>query len=180
MSFYALSCVSLNSIPIAFQSRVRCLTTMPFAGHRRQHDNKNWQWLTEEEKWVIARMPISWCGQWCLAMCSVHHCWQFGVPATEPTVQVVRRTCCCRAMLAEESHTSQLTLKTQNWLWFLLLKYRRKQQLGGEESMKTGLRPESNFLTFILPHKITVIEMCNYKGTTKPNVKTKPQWLNSS
>lgn len=36
----------------------------------RSQNKKNWQWLTEEEKWVIVRIPISWYGQWCLANCN--------------------------------------------------------------------------------------------------------------
>lgn len=59
------TCVSHNT---ALQSRVHCLTTI-FSVCRSQNKT-NWRWLTEGEKWVrVTRMFISWCGQWCLAIC---------------------------------------------------------------------------------------------------------------
>lgn len=122
MSFYALSCVCLSSIPVALKSRVDSLTTMQLAGHRSPHNNKNWQWLTAEEKWVIVWMPWSWRGQWYLAICS----------APLLTVGSLSHTAHCagdeEAMLLQ-SNAFKRHLKTPDLLWFLLFITIKRQKV---------------------------------------------------
>lgn len=63
---------------------------------------------------------------------AVHHCWQFGVSATEPTVQVVRRPGCCRAMRITASDLkTRLCCGFGYWLQYRSRKCER--QLGGRQ-----------------------------------------------